>query len=352
MLGQPRTGRALALSPSGLAIWELLASPSTLADVCLGLEAEFSVPRGALEGEVLAFAEDLYRRDLIAVWRQRDEASRWRGRYLDLLAKALANLIYPEHELRIRWLQEGPGEGDALARDRMLRDIRYQLPEEYQELIHHKENGTVLRHQMTRYSHTAIGMKRLVNLRHCADRVFREGIPGDFLEAGVCQGGASIFLRALQVACGESARTTWVADSFQGMPAPEAPPDLEARLDWREPQQPWLAHGRRAVEDHFRTYGLLDAQVRFLEGWFSETLAAAPVERLSILRIDADLYQSTWEVLEALYDKVEPGGFVIIDDYGALGACRLAVDSFRAARGLAEPIQWIDWSGIFWRKTL
>jgi O-methyltransferase len=196
-----------------------------------------------------------------------------------------------------------------------------------------------------------VGLRRLENLEQCAARVFADGIPGDFMEAGVCQGGASIFLRALQVAYGEPHRQTWVADSFEGLPVPSHPEDVEHGLDFSEPRQPWLAASLRAVQDNFRTYDLLSDAVRFVPGWFSETLHALPAERLAILRVDADLYESTRDVLDALYDRVSPGGYVVIDDYWAFEPCRMAVDRFLAERGAVVELRRIDWSAVFWRKT-
>ena len=104
------------------------------------------------------------------------------------------------------------------------------------------------------------------------------------------------------------------------------------------------------MTEHFRRYDLLGENVFFLPGWFADSLPRAPVRRLAVLRIDADLYQSTREALESLYDKVSPGGFVIIDDYGAFEACRRAVDEFRGRRGVQAPLRRIDWSGVFWKK--
>jgi O-methyltransferase len=113
---------------------------------------------------------------------------------------------------------------------------------------------------------------------------------------------------------------------------------------------PTLAVPLERVRELFARYGLLDDRVRFLPGWFADTLPRAPIERLALLRIDADLYESTGDALAALYDKVSSGGFVIVDDYGCIPACRTAVDEFRAARGIQEPLEIIDWTGVFWRR--
>jgi hypothetical protein len=90
--------------------------------------------------------------------------------------------------------------------------------------------------------------------------------------------------------------------------------------------------------------------VRFLPGWFSDSLPHAPVGQLAILRLDADLYASTMDALVPLYDKVAPGGFVVVDDYWAFTPCRMAITEFRESHGITEPIRRIDWSAVYWRK--
>ncbi len=62
------------------------------------------------------------------------------------------------------------------------------------------------------------------------------------------------------------------------------------------------------------------------------------------------MYESTMDALNALYDKVSPGGFVIVDDYGVLPQCKRAVTEFRESLGITDPIHEVDWTGAFWRK--
>jgi hypothetical protein len=150
---------------------------------------------------------------------------------------------------------------------------------------------------------------------------------------------------------GYARRRTWVADSFQGLPSATSEVDLGYGMDFPESRCPILAFGLEAVRDNFIRYDLLDEGVEFLPGWFSDTLPGAPIDQLAILRIDADLYQSTKEVLESLYAKVSPGGFVIVDDYGCFRACRKAVDEFRARHDVRAPLHRIDWEGVYWRKS-
>lgn len=195
------------------------------------------------------------------------------------------------------------------------------------------------------YSHTLIGMLRLNQLQQAVETVLREDIPGDLIETGVLRGGACIFMRAILKAYGVSDRKVWVADSFQGFPPFEPGP---GRLDYTGYNM--SAVPRPVVEENFKRYHLLDQQVEFLAGWFSDTLPSAPIEKLAILRLDGDIYPSTMDALRNLYPKLSPGGYVIVDDYYAFEECRQAVRDYRAAQGIKTPIQRVDGPCIFWRK--
>jgi hypothetical protein len=201
-----------------------------------------------------------------------------------------------------------------------------------------------------RVGHTMIGTKRLENIHFCMRRVLEQNVPGDFLEAGVWRGGSTIFMRAVLKAYGDTKRKVWAADSFAGLPAPNPqkyPADAGMNLHGvRE-----MAVSLDKVQDNFRKYDLLDKQVYFLRGFFSETLPTAPIESLAVLRLDADLYESTMDALESLYPKVSSGGFVIVDDYISIPSVAKAVDDYRKKHNIAEPLISIDWIGVYWRKN-
>lgn len=95
---------------------------------------------------------------------------------------------------------------------------------------------------------------------------------------------------------------------------------------------------------------MLNDQIRFLAGWFRDTLPSAPITRLALLRLDGDLYESTIVALRCLYPKLSAGGYVIIDDYGVSPGCKLAVEDFRRETGINEKMQQVDESAIFWRR--
>jgi len=199
------------------------------------------------------------------------------------------------------------------------------------------------------YADTMIGSKRLDNLQSCIETVLREGVQGDLIETGVWRGGACIFMRAVLAAYNVEDRRVFVADSFEGLPRPDAekyPADKDDSLY----KHPFLAVSREQVENNFRKYGLLDDQVVFLKGWFKDTLPQAPIQKLSILRLDGDMYESTMDALNNLYPKLSKGGFCIIDDY-ALPTCASAVSDFRSKHGIDAAIEKIDWTGCYWRKA-
>jgi O-methyltransferase len=195
-----------------------------------------------------------------------------------------------------------------------------------------------------------IGLRRMDNIQHCIEAVVRDDVPGDLIETGVWRGGATIFMRGVLKAYGDASRTVWVADSFQGLPAPD-PARYPADAGDTFYKQSGLSVGVEQVKHNFERYGLLDDQVRFLVGWFKDTLPNAPIEQLALLRLDGDLYESTWQAIESLYPKLAPGGFCIVDDYGDLVAqCQRAIHDYRDAHGITEEIVDIDGIGAYWRK--
>jgi hypothetical protein len=194
---------------------------------------------------------------------------------------------------------------------------------------------------------TMIGTVRMRNLRQICEAMIMDEIDGDFIETGVWRGGACIYMKAILDAYGDRRRRVFVADSFQGLPSPD-PAKYPADHGDKHHSFSQLAVSRQDVEDNFRRYGLLDDRVVFLEGWFKDTLPAAPIKSLSVLRLDGDMYESTIQALDALYHKVSRGGAVIVDDY-FLGPCETAVNEFRARHRIDAPLLPIDGMAVWWR---
>ena len=113
----------------------------------------------------------------------------------------------------------------------------------------------------------------------------------------------------------------------------------------------YLAATEAEVARNFQKFGLLDDNVRFLKGWFCDTLPTAPVGQIAILRMDGDLYKSTMDALKSLYHKVSSGGYVIVDDYKSWKGCRTAVDEFRENNGISDKIIDIDPHAVYWKRS-
>jgi O-methyltransferase len=266
-------------------------------------------------------------------------------RYLELLKHALTFTLWPEPLRPIEHLNDDRAILKRTAVSLVsgvLRRYGYHLTQRVNPTWQERRDGSILPYS----ADTMMGLTRLTHLQECIETVIREKIPGDLIEAGVWRGGGCIFMRGVLAAYGISDRTVYVADSFRGFPQVESPEDSDARP---EHYHSYLAVPLDTVRGNFTRFGLLDDRVVFLQGWFKDTLPKAPIEQLSILRTDGDMYSSTMDALEALYPRIAPGGFCIVDDYGAVDACRKAVTAYRTANGITAEIRHIDWTGAFWR---
>jgi hypothetical protein len=245
--------------------------------------------------------------------------------YLDLLRRSLSNTIF----------EQEPDIDDDEFRFTMNR------------VAHYVKSDAV----------SMIPLARFDNIKHCIENILRDGIPGDLIETGIWRGGATIFMRGVLKAYDVHDRLVWAADSFEGLPEPD--PELfplEAKVQAgpviRKAYNN-LAVSLEEVQKNFAAYGLLDDQVRFLKGWFKDTLPTAPIGILSLMRLDGDFYEGTRDALTSLYDRLSVGGYVIIDDYGedSWTYCRKAVDEFRAERHIEDPLIPVDSKCCYWQRT-
>jgi len=191
---------------------------------------------------------------------------------------------------------------------------------------------------------TMVSRSRLDNLQFCIEEVVKNNISGHFIETGVWRGGSCIFMRAILKSLEILDRKVFVADSFKGFPIPKYNWDKGA--DFLDDSR--LKVSVDEVKKNFERYSLLDNQVVFVEGYFSDTLPKLD-NVFSLIRLDGDLFESTIDSLVNLYDKVSIGGFIIIDDYG-LECCSQAVNQFRSMNNITEPMIQIDEFGLYWKK--
>ncbi len=246
-----------------------------------------------------------------------DDLSKVRNRYLNLLENALTGTIYCD-----------PADDDWSGGlfNKTMRALGRDWPA---------------------LAHTMIGTARMRNLRHLCEWALADGIAGDFIETGVWRGGSCIFMRGILEAYADATRRVFVADSFEGLPPPNtAEYPADAGYEFNKVKQ--LSVSLDDVKRNFQAYGLLDERVVFLKGWFKDTLHEAPIDSIAVLRLDGDLYESTIQSLDALYHKVSPGGFVIIDDY-FLQPCANAVTDFRERHAITSPLLPVDDWAKWWR---
>jgi len=268
--------------------------------------------------------------------------------YIDLLKKTLTFSIWPEPPMPIGYFSRRKSamtQGLIRNVNKFLgkRGLTLGAVRDYTEEA--REGGET----WPGYADTMVGMKRLDNLEHCVRQVVADDVPGDLIETGVWRGGSCILMRGILKALGVTDRTVWVADSFQGLPLPE-PDKYPSDAGDVHHAYDFLAVSEDTVRHNFERYGLLDDQVKFLKGFFADTLPDAPIEQVAVMRLDGDMYSSTMDALDNLYHKLSPGGFCIIDDY-ALPPCAEAVQDYRKAHGITEPLETIDNISKFWRKS-
>jgi hypothetical protein len=264
------------------------------------------------------------------------------ARYLDLLGRCLTRELFLDEEVRDVDLREWPV-GDAEQVRAALRERRWRVVQRGGD-----PEARAVGRDWPPHAETMVGTARLANVLDCTATALADGVPGDLVETGVWRGGTSIFLRGILAALGDDDRRVWVCDSFEGLPV--ATHELDVPMRFHEFDE--LAVGLDAVRANFARYGLLDDRVRFVQGWFKDTLAgvAAGVGSIAVLRLDGDLYESTMDALVHLEPLVSDGGFVLVDDHGGIEACATAVADYRADRGITSPIHEVDWTGVWWRK--
>lgn len=268
--------------------------------------------------------------------------------YLDLLKKVLIDLhrINKGEFKPLAWYKLNFKQRFLLPIDWLLRTKDYAICKYILPDISERLTGT----DWPTYADSMIGLKRLDNIQFCIEQILANGIKGDLIETGVWRGGAVIFMRAVLKAYGVTDRIVWVADSFSGLPKPN---DVKYEHDKGDEHhlQPILQVSLEDVKHNFEKYDLLDEQVKFLKGWFKDTLPSAPIQNLALLRLDGDMYESTIDALTNLYPKVSIGGYVIIDDWNAIKACKVAVEEYRAKNNIMDEIIPIDQTGVYWKKT-
>lgn len=265
--------------------------------------------------------------------------------YLDLMKRALTRALVANPLERHRFVPTVPLRRKVVGHvQRFLRRANLEIvrlvpngPADYLESGHMAQNRA-------EDAETMLGLRQLDNMQSCIEDILANNVAGDLVEAGVWRGGMTVFMRAALSAFGDPGRQVWVLDSFEGLPPLDRSRET---FEWNAGD---MAVSLEEVKANFARYGLLDERVHFVKGFFAQTLPQKPIGPIAILRIDADLYQSTVDVLTHLYANLSPGGYAIFDDYHNLPDCRRAIEEFRQQNAIADELKTIDRRAVFWQK--
>ena len=230
------------------------------------------------------------------------------------------------------------------------------------------------------------GQRRLDNFAVLVAAAIKDHVPGHVIEVGVWRGGASFLAAKTLELLGESAagRRVYLADSYKGIPDQRSylTPGVGNKSETARAVQQYVAsrargtlekqdvsahqlqnlneNSPRRVAEDARRVGLDMERLRFIVGYFNESLPALleaePQLRFAVIRLDGDTFASTYEAISALYPRLEPGGFLIVDDYTDWPSCRAAVEQYRTLHSISEPVTLVphgtkeEVRGVYWRK--
>ena len=174
------------------------------------------------------------------------------------------------------------------------------------------------------FPYTLTSIENVHTLYRATRYVAAQGIEGDFVECGVWRGGSSMTMALALLANGDSDRAIHLYDTFSGMTRPSREDGVSSGIWWLDVLDAPL----EVVQENMRSTGLDPEKIVFVEGPVEETLPKARPEKIALLRLDTDFYESTYCELLHLYPRLSPGGVLIIDDYAFFSGCRTAVDQY------------------------
>ncbi len=201
---------------------------------------------------------------------------------------------------------------------------------------------------------TMTSPERIFALINAVEYVCKNNIPGDFVECGVWKGGSSAAIAQALVYLNNTHRTLWMYDTFDGMSQPtdsdvdchgQTAGQLLQQQDIAQSDSVWCRSPLEEVKATMEATGYSQDRIRFVQGRVEDTLPQRSPEKIALLRLDTDWYESTKCELEILFPKMPAGGVLIVDDYGHWKGCRKAVDEYFAAQRVSMLLNRIDYTG-------
>ena len=202
--------------------------------------------------------------------------------------------------------------------------------------------------------YTLASPERIYAVCQAARYIARFRVPGAVVECGVWRGGSMMAAARTLGAVGDSERSLYLFDTFEGMPAPghedvrydgiSAATVLE-REPRRDPTSAWCVASLDDVKTSMTKVGYPEERVHFVAGRVEATLPSRAPEPIALLRLDTDWYESTHHELVHLVPRLSPGGVLIIDDYGHWKGSRKATDEYIASTPDFGMLTRIDYTG-------
>ena len=210
--------------------------------------------------------------------------------------------------------------------------------------------------------YTMTSDQRVAALCDAVRYVVTNRIPGDVVECGVWKGGSMMAVARTLLELGDRTRELRLFDTFEGMTAPsvedvaltgESAADLmAASTDSEDAESVWCRAPLDVVQQAMASVGYERSRIHYIKGRVEDTIPAAAPERIALLRLDTDWYESTRHEMIHLFPRLCVGGVLILDDYGHWLGARRAVDEYLREHNVPLFLQKIDYSGRYavkWR---
>ncbi|MCB0726025.1 MAG: class I SAM-dependent methyltransferase [Ignavibacteriae bacterium] len=184
--------------------------------------------------------------------------------------------------------------------------------------------------------HTMTSLESLYYTYRSVKYAIENNIPGDFIECGVWKGGNTMMVALTLMNMKSTDRKIYLYDTFEGMSAPTEKDvsykNEDADIEYKESQKgdhnEWCYSPLDEVKNNLYSTGYPKDKIVFVKGKVEDTIPGTLPEKIAILRLDTDWYESTYHELVHLYPLLSEKGFLIIDDYGYWQGAREAVEQY------------------------
>lgn len=202
--------------------------------------------------------------------------------------------------------------------------------------------------------YTMTSPERVAALTEAVKYIGAADIPGAIVECGVWAGGSMMAVAYQLLKLAVNDRQLYLFDTFEGMVRPT---DQDVSFSG-EPAITRFDRDKRTDDSSFWCYASIEdvrrnlystgydaGRIKFIKGKVEDTVPSCAPERIALLRLDTDLYESTKHEMNYLYPRLSTGGVLIIDDYGHWKGSRKAVDEYFEENKIRILLNRIDYTG-------